>query len=204
MAKITIPKISLEDIKIWFRSIDRKTLIQTATIAGAFLVFVLVFFFPILIENKRLVGEVKVLQAKVSQATVKILKIPEMTKQKKLFGERTKKIREQFFAADEADKLIEIISTIAADAGVKISATRPAAKLIEIPAPFSKTYMPFSYEFAVEGSYHNLGTFINSLEHYAKNFAVHDTEIVAPGDKTLKIQQSTLVITAFLKRPQTS
>jgi len=188
---------------MWIRSVDRKTLIQNATIAGAFLIFVLIFFFPILMENKRLSREVGGLRSKVSQAKTKIAKIPEMTKQKKLFGERTKKIREQFFTANEADKLIEVISTIATEAGVKIDATRPATKLIEIPAPFSKTYMPFSYEFTVEGSYHNLGSFINNLERYAKNFAVHDMEITVSGDKTLKSQQSTLQITAFMKRPQT-
>ena len=202
MKKFDIPKISVEDIKLWIASIDRKTLIQNASVAGAFFVFILLFFFPLLIQNKRLAMEVNGLRTKVSQANVKIARIPEMTKQKKLFGERTKKIREQFFVVDEADKLIEVISTIAAEFGVKISATRPAAKLLEIPAPFSKTYVPISYEFAVEGSYHNVGAFVNSLENYAKNFAVHDLQIAA-GDKTMKTQQSAMVITAFLKRPQT-
>lgn len=202
MKKFDIPKISVEDVKLWIASIDRKTLIQNATVVGAFFVFILLFFFPLLIQNKRLAGEASGLKMKVNQANVKIGRIPEMTKQKKLFGERTKKIREQFFAADEADKLIEVISTIATESGVKINATRPATKLLEIPGPFSKTYVPINYEFAVEGSYHNVGAFVNSLENYAKNLAVHDLQITA-GDKTMKTQQSTLVITAFLKRPQT-
>ena len=202
MKRLDIPKFSVQDLKLWIASIDRKTLIQNATVVGAFFAFVLLFFFPLLIQNKRLAAEVNGLKTKVSQANVKIGRIPEMTKQKKLFGERTKKIREQFFATDEADKLIEVISTIAGDSGVKINATRPATKLLEIPMPFSKTYVPISYEFAVEGSYHNVGAFVNSLENYAKNLAVHDLQIAA-GDKTMKTQQSTLVITAFLKRPQT-
>ena len=183
---------------------DRKTLIQNATIGGAFLIFLLFFFFPILIHNKKVAVEVGNLRTKVSVANVKIARIPEMTKQKQLFGERIKQIREQFFSAAEADKLIEAISTIAADSGVKINATRPSVKILEVPAPFAQTYVPISYEVVIEGSYHNLGAFVNRLEHYAKNFAVHDFQITAGNEPTSKIQQSTLVITAFIKRPQTT
>ena len=203
MKKLTIPKISVESVRLWINSIERKTLIQNATIGGAFLFFVLFLFFPMLIHNKKVAGEAANLKTKVTQANFKIARIPEMMKQKKLFGERIKKIREQFFAADEADKLIEITSTIAAESGVKIDATRPAVKILEVPTPFTQTYVPISYEFAVEGAYHNLGTFVNSLEQYSKNFAVHELKITA-GDNLSRTQQSILIITAFIKRAQTS
>ena len=201
MKKIAIPKISPESIKLWIASVDRKTLIQNATAGGAFLVFVLFFLCPMIIHNKKVAGEVVHLKTNVSQAKFKIARIPEMRRQKELFGERIKKIRGQFFEADQADKLIEVISTIAAESGVKINATRPATKALEVPAPFSQAYVSISYEFAVEGSYHNLGTFVDSLERYKKNFAVHELGITA-GDNTSRTQQSILIITAFVKRAQ--
>ena len=203
MKNFSIPKISVESIRIWIASMDRKVLIQNATAVGAFLVFLLFFFFPILIHNKKMVVEVNNLRTKLAVANVKIIRIPEMTKQKKLFGERIKKIRGEFFNAEEADKLIEVISTVAAESGVKINATRPSAKILEVPPPFVKTYVPISYEVVVEGAYHNLGSFVNRLEHYSKNLAVHDLQITPGSDLTSKTQQSTLVITAFIKRSQT-
>ena len=208
MTKFTLPKISLqklsiENLKLWIASIDRKTLIQNLTIGGAFLGFLIFFFFPILIQNKRLSGEVGRLKERVRVAAVKIARIPEMTRQKELFGVRIKQIREQFFEAKESDQLIEIISTIASEAGVKISASRPASRNLELPSPFAEKYIALSYDLVMEGPYHNMGTFINKLERYPKHFAVHELEM-AGGEKTSNTLQSTLVLTAFIKRPEIS
>ena len=104
MKKPTLPKISVSDLKLWLSSVDRRTLIQNVTAIGAFLVFILFFLLPILIHNKKVGGEVNQLKNKITQANVKIARIPEMTKQKELFGERIKQIREQFFEAQETDR----------------------------------------------------------------------------------------------------
>ena len=74
-------------------------------------------------------------------------------------------------------------------------------KSLEFPVPFSAMYVAISYELAVEGPYHNLGTFINRLEHYSKNLSVHALEITG-GEKVATTHQATLVLTAFLKRPK--
>src|SRR3989338_3748612 len=137
MKKVSVPKlnISVKDIKAWLESIDRKTLIQNATIVSAFLVFILFFFLPIFFYNRKISEDVKLLREKVNQASTKIAKIPEMTKQKEMFGEQIKQVREQFFEIEEADRLIEIVSTIAANSGVRINASRPSVKSLEFPAP---------------------------------------------------------------------
>ena len=208
MKKFTLPqisfqKLSIANLKLWIASIDRKTLIQNLTKGGAFLAFIIFFFIPILIQNKRLSGEVGRMKEKVRVATVKIARIPEMTKQKELFGVRIKQIREQFFEAKESDQLIEIISTVAGEAGVTISASRPASRNLELPSPFAEKYIALSYDLVMEGPYHNMGAFINKLERYPKHFAVHELETTG-GEKASNVLQSTLVLTAFIKRPQIS
>ena len=201
MKKINIPKVSINDFKIWISSVDRKTLIQNTTVGAVFLIFLLFLFLPLVIQNQRSAGKVRQLKNKIVQASVKIARIPEWTKQKELFGARIKLIREQFFEAKESDQLIQIISTAAAEAGVKISASRPSTKSLEVPAPFAQLYMIQSYELLVEGPYHNLGTFVNKLEQYSKNLALHDLYIVK-GSKAPNIQECTVTLSAFLKRSE--
>jgi Tfp pilus assembly protein PilO len=116
-----------------------------------------------------------------------------------LYGTKTKKVREQFFDAKEADKLIEIISTTAGASGVRISASKPVSKSIQFPPPFNQRYMPISYELTAEGTYHNLGLFINGLEEYSKHFSVSNVEI-SGDEKSPKIHRCSLSLTAFLKR----
>lgn len=201
MKNINIPKITVTDIKFWFQSIDRKILIRNGAIAGGLLVFVLFFFLPLFVQAKKLTGEVKKMKQKISQANIKIAKIPEMTRQKELFGTRIKKLRDEFFEPNETDKLIEIISTAANDSGVKINASRPSAKLLELQTPFDKEYIPVSYELVVEGPYHAIGKFINTFESYPKSFAVHDLQITEQSDETNGQRQGVLTLTAFIKHP---
>lgn len=201
MKNMTLPKVSLSDIKLWFESIDRKILIRNGIAAGAFLAFVLFLFLPLTIHVKKLDTEVKNMKQKISQANVKIAKIPEMIKQKELFGTKIKKIREEFFEPNETDKLIEIISRAANDSSVKISASRPSAKILELPTPFDKKYIPVSYELVIEGSYHAIGKFINTFEGYPKSFAVHDVRMVEGSDAAKGLRQGSLTLTAFIKHP---
>lgn len=202
MRKLATPQISVAQLKLWIESVDRKTLILNLTMVGIFFVFVFFFLLPVVMHNKKMVSEVSGLKTTMGQASVKIARIPEMTKQKELFGARTQKIRERFFKTEDTSQLIEIISTLAAQTGVTISASRPSSKALELPLPFSMTYLPVSYELILEGSYHNLGTFINSLESYSKNFAVHNFQI-AKGEKAPTVHQCTIILTAFVQRADT-
>ena len=199
MKKIEIPKVSMTDIKIWLDSVDRKTLIQNATFVGAFLAFVILFLIPMVLYNGKITSQVSSLKSNVTQTNVKIMRIPEMSKQKELFGTRTKKIRSQFFKSEEADKLFGIISNLAGESGVKISASRPAQRLLALPEPFSRNYTTVSYELILEGGYHQVGSFVNRLEEYEKNFSVHELQITG-ADKNVNTQEATLVVVAFLEQ----
>ena len=201
LRKFSVEKLKIENIKAWISTLDRKTVVQNVTIASAFLAFLIFFFLPVLMYNKKISSDARKLKDKVGQGTVKIIRIPEMTRQKELFGARIKKVREQFFDVKESDQLIEIISTLAGEAAIQISASRPSVRTLEIPKPFGEKYMALSYDLVVEGPYHNLGMFINKLEHFGKHFAVHELSIVG-GDTGTVNHQCTLVLTAFVKRPE--
>lgn len=204
MKNIKIPSITLNDLKFWFQSIDRKILIRNSIVSGAMLFFILFIFLPLVFQAKKLSTEVKNLKQKISQANVKIAKIPEMTKQKELFGTRIKKLRGEFFEPNETDKLIEIISKAANDSGVKINASRPSAKILELQAPFDQQYIPVSYELVIEGPYHAIGKFINTFESYPKSFAVHDLQITEQSEGSGGQRQGVLTLTAFIKHPTTT
>lgn len=199
MKKITIPTISATSIKNWIQNIDRKVLVQNTIMTSAFFIFVLFFFLPVLHHNKRMTAEVKYLKEQVDSAKSKIIKIPEMRRQKELFGTRIKKIREQFFEAEEGDQLLEIVSSLASEAGVRISASRPIEDASEPPAPFNDKYLALSYELVVEGMYHNLGEFVNGLERYTKNIAVLNFQI-SVALKNSTTHRATLVLSTYLKK----
>lgn len=198
MKKIEVPKISLQEIKSWVTGLDRKVLVQIIIALGSFLIFILFFFTPILVYNKKVSRQADNLKAKVMRATVKISRIPEMKRQKELFGARIKTVREQFFDTNEAERLLEIISTLASETGVKISASRPVIRMLELPEPFSKMYASLSYELAVEGSYHNLGQFVNHLESYKKNLSISELQIVG-AEKASGLLQGSVILTAFVQ-----
>lgn len=199
MKKITIPTISAASIKNWIQNIDRKVLVQNTIMTSAFFVFVLFFFLPILHHNNRMTTEVKRLKEQVGRANSKIIKIPEMRRQKELFGTRIKKIREQFLEAEEGDQLLEIVSSLASEAGVRISASRPIEDAAEPPEPFNDKYSVLSYELVVEGMYHNLGEFVNGLERYTKNIAILNFQISA-ALKNSTMHRATLVLSTYLKK----
>ena len=125
-----------------------------------------------------------------------------MIRFKEGYGKRIEKIRGQFFEVDEMDRIFEVITKMAADSGVKINASRPVDRALEVPAAFSAKYAQLSYELVVEAGYHHLAEFINSAEASPKNFVIQELQIMK-GEKTSNAQQATIVLTAFIKSQKT-
>ena len=188
-----------EQIKTWLVSAQKNPLVQQGIIVAALVGFILFFLLPIWMYNQKTSAQVKELERRIQTANAKIARIPEMNEQKEKYGVIIKKTREKFFEAKEIDGLIEIISTTAAAAGVRITATRPTYKTVEMSHPFDQMYLPVSYELIIEGSYHNLGLFVNGLERYPKHFVVSGLEI-GNNEKVQDTHNCTLSLTAFLKR----
>lgn len=190
---------ALAQLKSWLSGFDRKELIQNGVIIGAFLIFILFFFFPFLARNRQMSQDVSQLTAQVRNAGLLIAKLPEMKKQKEIFGARMEKIRKQFFTPEEAKQLIEIISTTASQSKVRITATQPGTKEAALPEPFQQLYRISSYELTVEGSYHGLGSFINRLEQHSKNFAVPEFKMTE-NKEAPAVHKAVLVVDAFMER----
>lgn len=183
----------------YLAGVDRKVLIQNGVIVGAFLAFIVFFFFPILGRNRQAAGEVAQLKSRIHNAGVLIARLPEMKKQKDVFGARIENVRKGFFKAAEANQLIEIISTAANQSKVRISATQPGAKEVTLPDPFQQMYRVASYELTVDGGYHGLGLFTNRLEQYSKNFAVPELKMTR-AKETPGVHKAVLVVHAFFER----
>ena len=197
--KPDLQKIILEQAKTTWGVARKNPFFQQGIIIALLAIFILFFFLPIWMHNRKASAQVKELEQRIQSSNAKIVRIPEMQKQKQKYTAELNKVREHFFEAKEIDKLIEIISTAAAEAGVRISATRPTYKTTEMPSPFDQLYLSVSYELIIEGPYHNFGSFINQLERYPKHFVVSGLEI-KPSDKAQDSLQHMLHLTAFLKR----
>lgn len=193
------PAQLLEQAKAWLAGIDRKTLIQNGIAGGAFLIFVVLFLLPLLARNKAAADEVNQLKSKITNANAVIGRLPDMRKQKEIFGVRMERVRSGFFKAEEVKQLIQIISKIAGDSRVRITASQPGREETPLPTPFDQVYRPVTYELNVEGGYHDLGLFLYRLEHFAKNFEVREFKMTsdknAPG-----IHKGVITLSGYFER----
>jgi Tfp pilus assembly protein PilO len=194
-----LKQIDVDTIKGWIASIDRRAVIQYGIMGIAFLIFLFFFFIPILAENQKMLGKKKALERRVRSASAKIARVPEMKKQKELYGVRIQEMRDQFFEPEETDQLIEIISLTASDAGVRITASKPTKKELELPAPFGQMYIAVSYDLTIEGMFHQIGAFINGLEEYSQNFAIYQIQVYRDKTKGQGLKCS-FMLTAFMKQ----
>src|SRR3989338_7325667 len=158
MIKFKREHFNIQNIVGWLWNLDRRLLIQGGIIAFSILLFIFGFFFPILIYNRKATLQVKQLQMMIQGAKKRITHIPEMKKQKEIYGARLKQAREQFFEPQEVDQIIQVISTTASRTGVRITASRPSNKALELPVPFNQLYIAATYELTIEGSYHKIGS----------------------------------------------
>lgn len=197
--KLQFNQLDLKAILEAGKSIDRRILIQGGVILFFSLLFIFGFFMPILMQNKKSVGQVKQLQLMIQGAKTRIARIPEMKQQKEMYGARLEEVRKQFFDPQDIDQIIKVISTTATQAGVRISSSRPSSRAVEFPAPFNQMYMAASYELTLEGPYHRLGTWLNSLERYPKSFGVHDLAL-EKSEAAPAALRGTVVLTAFFRR----
>ena len=195
--------VYVKQFKVWIGSFDRKVLIQHGIITGAFLIFIVFFFLPILKDNKETRDNARRLDSQINAARMVIAKIPELKRRKEVFGERIEKIRNQFFKTEEEDQLIEIISKTATEAGVEIRAVQPFSQELNLAEPFAQYYKASSYELVLEGGYHNVGTFLNLIEENEKNFAVHNFKLVQDKESPF-VHKSITIATAFIERYATS
>ena len=193
------PAQLVEQAKAWLATVDRRTLIQNGIAAGAFLIFVFLFLFPLLARNKGAADEVNQLKSKIANARSTIGRLPEMRKQKEAFGARMEQVRKGFFKAEEAKQLIEIISKTASESRVRITASQPGGQELTIPPPFDQVYRPVTYELNVEGGYHDLGLFLYRLEHYSKNFAIRDFKMISDKN-TPGTHKGVITLSAFFER----
>ena len=201
MAHIKLNGQTYKEILQKLRALDKRVLIQNGIIAAAVLIFIFLFFIPILAQNQKTIKEVNYLTLMLQGAKAKIALIPKMRKEKEELTARANEVREQFFKTEEIDQLISIISTVLVNANIKITASRPGAPSKTLPTPFDKFYTAATYELALEGSYHDLGKAINELERYPKNFTIDGLTILG-SDKGGSENKENLILTAFIKTPE--
>ena len=199
MAKVAKEQISIKKVREWLAKLDRRMLIQNSIFGAILLIIVFVGVVPVFITNQKMIGEVRELQSHVRDATVRISKIPAMKKEKEFLSKRAEIVRQKFFKMGEIDQLIEIISSTAQKAGIRITASRPSNLELKLEAPFDKLYTAVSYDLSIEGSYHQIGWFFNGLERYGKSFIIPNFYLKGK-DARSGILQSNFVLAALIER----
>lgn len=90
-----------------------------------------------------------------------------------LLNERLKKIKEKGWGALDSSKMMEVISNLAIESGVKISDVSPQEKLNE------KNYVLFPFSLHCEATYKDFVKFLRAVESYPALFRVRELNMAA-------------------------
>jgi Tfp pilus assembly protein PilO len=186
--------------KLWTK--DKKFIIQQAIILG-FLAFLILFIFiPLFVKIHDMRNDVKDLELNIRTAESKIKRMPVLTQQKQELETKNGAIRERFFQIRDLDQLLGKLSNLAAENNVRITSSRPIDELIKFAAPFDKRYLVASYEFTLEGGYHNFGKLINEIERLPYWTVIRELTIQPLAGGKTDALQCKFRLTVFVEHPQ--
>ena len=77
----------------------------------------------------------------------------------------------------ESSLLLGVISKMAEESKASVIASKPTEYAEKFPLPFNDQYEGNSYDFSLEGGYHDLGTFISKIESNDKLLRVQSFSI---------------------------
>ena len=173
--------------------------IRKYVIGGGIFLFCLVYFFLILVPQ--FVGFAKI-SMQVSEAKNKLYAVenrikrtPEMGAKSAKMKEEIKKDTKQLSREKEIPALLEWLATLARDSGVKIVSVTPGQ--LGPSESGSKYYKEMPVNITAKSGYHELGTFVSSLESGNRVVVIDNVTIQYDGS-TPRAHNVNMVIKTYV------
>ncbi len=190
-----LQQLTAADVIEFLKSVDKKTWVQVGIGVIVLIALWSLILEPAWIERFQLKSQIKSIQGQIQTVVTLNQKKALWDRQQKEFSELIDKTRVRLFQKEEVSLLLGQVSKLARDAKVNVIASKPQGEKSGFPAPYDSQYQGSSYDFAVEGGYHDLGRFTSLVESYPKLLRIQSLKIM-PIDKTPEKQIAELRIMA--------
>ena len=164
----------LETIRGW----DKKTWITIIAGIAGFLFFVVFVFYPGWVKRPALKKHNAEVFTQMARLKALNAKKPQLEKQKQEIQSLVDGFQKKLFTEEETAFLLGRISKLAQDAQIELLASKPFSDVEEFPDPYSKKYKKYVYQITVQGSYHQIASFVSLLESYKQYFQIQMLGIV--------------------------
>lgn len=178
-----IQQLTAKDIAAFLKSIDKKRWIQIAAAAAGVILFLVGVAFPAWFEGPAIKSRIQSIQNDVTTTNALILRRPELEKNKQAFLQFIREAKERIYQPDESSLLLGTLSKLAEESRVSIIASKPQNYEGKFPEPFNRQYEASQYDVTVEGSYHDLASFVSRIESSPKLLRVQSFHL-RPQEET--------------------
>ena len=165
------------DIIDFCRKVDKKTWLKTGAAAAAGLLIFVFVIWPAWFTRVSVRGQISALESQIALSQALMKKKPEWLRQKEEYAKFIQNAKQRIYQRRETSLLLGAISKLATESRVGIVASQPKDFEGKLPAPFDQQYQAELYELTLEGSYHDLGSFIDRIESNPKFLRVQSFHI---------------------------
>jgi len=169
-----LPQISSRQIIDFLKTVDKKTWIKSGFIAAGVLLFLIFIVGPAWFERPRVRAQIKTFEGQILLTKALFLKKPQLVKDKEEYSGWVAESKARLYGSGESSLLLGAIAQLATQNNVSVVASMPKDFTVKFPSPYHLDYEGNSYDFSVEGSYHNIGAFIGKIESNAKQLRVEN------------------------------
>ncbi len=169
-----LPQISSREIIDFLKTVDKKTWFKSGGIAAGVLLFLIFIGWPAWFERPSVRAQIKTLEGQILLTKSLFLKKPQLLKSKEEDSKWIGGSRSHLYEPGESSLLLGAIAQLATQSDVSVVASMPKDFIAQFPSPYNQEYAGNSYDFSVEGNYHNLGTFTGKIESGAKPLRIEN------------------------------
>ncbi len=163
-----LSQIKPQEIIDFLKKVDKKVWIRIGIISFVVILLLKWVVWPAWFERPQIREQIKALEGQIMVTQALFLKQPQLLKNKGEYSRLISEARARLYDPGESSLLLGAISKLAVESKVSVVASMPKDSEAKFPSPYDSIYEGNTYDFTVEGGYHNLGKFISKIEANAK------------------------------------
>ena len=173
-----------QDLIGFVKGVDKKT---WGMVGGGIAGIALLWFFfiaPAWIERPRLSGSIREMDAQLRQYQVLNQRRLRLEEDMKVFTKLFDETKARLYKEGDIALLLGQVAKLASDSKVDMIASKPKSETVVFPKPYGDRYQTVSYDFTMQGGYHQIGKLAAALESHPKLIRIQKIQIVPDKDKT--------------------
>jgi len=200
-----ITQMTTQDLIALAKSVDKKTWGMIGAGAAVALVLIYLFVIPAWFKRPALKGQIAAVQGQIVQLQTLRRNKTVWNQEKDDSIKYMKEVKARLYLPGESALLLGKIAKLADESQMKIVASTPHEAKTDFPKPFDVKYKADYFDFTAEGGYHEIASFISSIESYEKILRVESFSVMPQEDTVDRhIVNLTLSAVSYKEAPDAS